>query len=71
MTVSFRMFRPFLSTTMLLQIGLIYITKLKSLQGTQFGNLVMWFALFVGQPFIWVLYAREYFTIFPQRNTSK
>jgi sterol O-acyltransferase len=69
MTVSFRMFRPFLSTTMLLQIGLIYLTKMKILQGTQFGNLMMWCALFVGQPCIWVLYAREYFTIVAQRNS--
>merc|ERR1712046_23579 len=58
--VGFRVLRPILSTTMLIQIGIIYITKLPALQGTQLGNLVMWLSLIVGQPMIWILYCYSY-----------
>jgi len=59
LTVAFGMVRPFLSTTMLLQIGLIFITR-KSGLPNNLGNIFMWFSLFSGQPIVEILYSLEY-----------
>jgi len=59
LTVAFGMVRPFLSTTMLLQIGLIFITR-KSGLPKNLGNILMWFSLFSGQPIVEILYSLEY-----------
>ncbi|KAM9959564.1 hypothetical protein ACTFIR_000645 [Dictyostelium discoideum] len=60
MIISFRFIRPILSTTMLLQIGLVNFTQLDMLQKTRFGNVVMWITVFVGQPLVQLLYSTQY-----------
>ncbi|EGG14161.1 membrane bound O-acyl transferase family protein [Cavenderia fasciculata] len=45
MIISFRFVRPILSTTMLLQIGLVYFTQLPIFQKTRFGNVIMWITI--------------------------
>ncbi|EFA80377.1 membrane bound O-acyl transferase family protein [Heterostelium album PN500] len=60
MVLSFKFVRPILSTTMILQIGLVYFTQLPILQKTRFGNVVMWITVFIGQPFVQLLYSMQY-----------
>jgi len=61
LAVSFRMVRPILFTTMILQLGMTYATKLPFVEGTELGNFIMWVCLLVGQPAVQILYAREYY----------
>ncbi|GAM22706.1 hypothetical protein SAMD00019534_058810 [Acytostelium subglobosum LB1] len=68
MILSFRFVRPILSVTMLLQIGLIKFSQLPILTKTRFGNVVMWITVFIGQPFVQLLYSTQYNQIYHQSH---
>lgn len=60
LAVAFKMIRPILFTTVILQVVVIYLTNLKIFSSTGIGNATMWLCLMLGQPGVQILYAREW-----------
>eukprot|EP01128_Nolandella_sp_AFSM9_P012521 TRINITY_DN9360_c0_g1_i1.p1 TRINITY_DN9360_c0_g1~~TRINITY_DN9360_c0_g1_i1.p1 ORF type:complete len:462 (-),score=39.58 TRINITY_DN9360_c0_g1_i1:19-1350(-) len=58
-TLALGMFRPILSSIMMVQILLIRLTSLPIFKGTQFGNYVVWLTIFAGQPLVSLFYCWE------------
>ena len=58
-SVAFKTFRPWFFLGMLGQVPLIAGSK--AFEGTRRGNYIVWLALFLGQPFLELLYFREWF----------
>ncbi|CDF41223.1 unnamed protein product [Chondrus crispus] len=55
--IGFRMLRPYMFLRMMLQVPLMKLSN--SWAGTRKGNMLMWLMLFVGQPVVVLMYARE------------
>ncbi len=63
LSMIFKMIRPILLGLMILQIPLIVIGK-RYLKHTTFGNYFFWFSIVFGISLLFVLYNREYYTIY-------
>jgi hypothetical protein len=71
LSVAFKMIRPILFTTVILQVAVIYLTNLPIFANTGIGNATMWLCLMLGQPGVQILYAREWMLLqFPGTNPA-
>lgn len=57
---AFKKLRPIMSSLMMFQILVIKVSKIKALEHTSFGNIVMWITMFVGFPVCQALYALSF-----------
>ena len=56
----FGTFSPWLGFFSLFQLPLLPLMRLRIFKGKRLGNLIVWFGLVTGVPFIAVLYSLEY-----------
>lgn len=69
LTVTFRMIRPMLGVSMLLQIVLIWFTRIPILRSNYIGNFLIWVSHFIGMPLFFILYMRTYTDLYPDGAT--
>ncbi|KAJ5073122.1 sterol o-acyltransferase [Anaeramoeba ignava] len=63
LTLTFKMFRPYISVSMFFSILLISITKHPFFKKTGFGNLILWIGMTLFQSMMYAAYARSWYLL--------